>query len=477
MKSNLSNKSMTSLKEFETKIDNLERQNFDLKMQLFYLNEKKNSSILSSSLPSSPVKTSHKSIDNTIVSLASIDFEELKALKTENENLKNKLADYETNNLKQSIAKSLNDSLTFSNNLNQKSNPNIINSSTLVDLSLIDENRKRERQAALVIAEHDRNIIERQKTEMSSLILLHDNDKKLMNDLTDRINTLNIELKQKDEIINEKNSKVLSLLQLNDAMNDKIKHQDLLLKQLQDNISNVKAIAAVEEQQSTSIITMNPIKPSSPKKNNELLINFVKEPLDWKQSNSSSHVIASPKQPSKLELGMISEKYHKNDIGIEFLNHGTSLNFDELKRLRRENLVLKNQLELERDRIKKNNDILKKVRKSTEDFALLEAEELARKQNEIDRLKENIEILKKEKINSLNEMKPYLPFTEQLDSPISSQYEHLENNKSGNSKKSSKNYERIIEMYKYVILLKIILFQFIIFTFILDKEKLNYYKH
>jgi hypothetical protein len=55
-------------------------------------------------------------------------------------------------------------------------------------VSHIEENRKRERQTRLDIAEHDANLIRRLETELLSLQTQHEDDVKLMSDNAQLVN-------------------------------------------------------------------------------------------------------------------------------------------------------------------------------------------------------------------------------------------------------------------------------------------------
>jgi hypothetical protein len=73
------------------------------------------------------------------------------------------------------------------------------------------------------------------------------------------------------------------------------------------------------------------------------------------------------------------------DVKAQFENE-FSMHVDEINRLRRENSILRDQLERSRFMLRSHEEILQKIRSSAEELTFLEAEEIARLTAEVERL-------------------------------------------------------------------------------------------
>jgi len=207
----------------------------------------------------------------------------------------------------------------------------------------MEENRKRERQAALAIAEHDSAIISHLEKEIERLQSQHNTDVKLINQCADKVGILTDLLRNKEEEINKLQSDNNSLLQQIDLLNDKIKHRETIIKQNNSQLDNIK------------------------NDNNIILI-----------GNKS----------------LINTAANDNETSDDILKYGAQISIEELKRLRRENIILRDQIDRERSMLKSQEEILQRVRLSAEELTLLEAEEIARLEEEVDRLMKENEKLK-----------------------------------------------------------------------------------
>jgi hypothetical protein len=185
-----------SLSDQEAKIASLERANFDLKMQVFYLNKKISDGALAESDPD------QAAINVNLIEDRSVD---IIGLRDELEFAKNRIEELESEVFQLQLIRD-NEALEYQKLLQtQPSN----------DISLLEESRRRERDIAKTIAEHDAALISKLRLEVDSLQQQHERDSKLVEDCTER-------LTNQMEIQEVTNAELERLREANTELSDKV---------------------------------------------------------------------------------------------------------------------------------------------------------------------------------------------------------------------------------------------------------------
>jgi hypothetical protein len=156
-----------NLSEQEEKIASLERANFDLKMQVFYLNKK-----IADGAGAGDA-------DQDIVNLNVIEDRsvDILALREELEVAKRRIEELESELIQVQLIRD-NEALEYQKLLqNQPSS----------DITLLEDSRRREREIAKTIAEHDAALISQLRQEIDSLQVQHERDVALVEDCTARL--------------------------------------------------------------------------------------------------------------------------------------------------------------------------------------------------------------------------------------------------------------------------------------------------
>ena len=179
-----------NLKELEEKINSLERTNFDLKMQLFYLNENKSkrSNIKDESLSGSTLYNNGEEDDN--------DTESVIVLQAENISLNRRVKELESELLQ----------IKLTRERETEKYLRAMKAKPLSNSLLIEENHKRERQAAIAIAEHDAAMISKLQLEIDKYQKQHESNISLITDLSEK-------LSNQTELTRQKNLEMVELTQ------------------------------------------------------------------------------------------------------------------------------------------------------------------------------------------------------------------------------------------------------------------------
>jgi len=340
----------------------LERANFDLKMQIFYLNQKV------AALEKSVV--SGEDGANTVTGILESRFVDITALREENSIAQKKISDLEDEVLllrlstldssKKSAGNASNEKL---GNGNVKEENSVMNS---VQLSL-DENRKRERQAAQAIAEHDAAVIEKLEKDLQTLQETREADLKEFGVALDRAEKLHMEGIDKDKIISSQKDEIVKLNSLVSYFKSKTASLTPALTPLSrinsknanmdDNFSGIGDDGDDETKKVSLSVSLPPSSPPPP-----------------------------PPPPLLPTLPMSSTKTPSKTMSSkDFLDFRAQAAWEELHSLRAENANLKEQLERERTLMKNQEFALQKVKSTAEEITLLEAEEIARLEAELER--------------------------------------------------------------------------------------------
>lgn len=208
----------SNLKDLESKISALERINFDLKMQLFYLNENKLKKGVSKNTNRSNVRCdSEDDEDDDDESDKNI---EVLILQGEVESLKRKLEDIESEN----------QSLRISRDKEAEKYQRIMKSKPIASAALLEENHKREREAARAIAEHDAAFIQKLQQEISKLQEQSEKDKTIIKELHLKLAEKGSLLRDKEEALTQLTTFNASMKQQLEMLTEKSKYHELVLR-------------------------------------------------------------------------------------------------------------------------------------------------------------------------------------------------------------------------------------------------------
>lgn len=329
------------LNELEFRIESLERENFDLKMQLFYA---KNEIKKLKSLPThnNDGLTSPLAIINGSTKSGASEFDlETVTLNHENKRLRRRVAELETELLQKEVKNGLNQSSMHSPS--KQISPSL-NKSAALDMSQFEANRKSERQVALAIAEHDNIIIQHLESEVARLTAQHYEDMDLVTNCAEKISALTVAVESRDQ-------------QLTQAIE---RTKDLRATQ---------EISSARESMDISRQPLNRVLDRS-------FVHEVKPPTDLRNPLS----LSSPSKDRAIDI-------NTNSIPSLISTALTvPIPIENAAKLERENQTLRRQIEKERSVLKNHGEILNRVRASAEEITLLEAEEVGRLEREVDRL-------------------------------------------------------------------------------------------
>lgn len=324
------------LKDLESKNSILERQNFDLKMQIYYLNEKLGGA-------------EGAAAENAMASFVEARDASVASLKDANRGLAKRVAELELD-LKQAVqqvaqAQAQVQALTTTGAGKSSAN----------DLAMLDENRHRERTAMKTIAEHDAVIIQQLEDSVKSLQAQHQNDMVLLSGCTDKITGLIEELEKKEVTILAQADQIYSLEQQCNTYNERVKQQEQMLVNWSVGVNGIRG---GDDTLLSRATTMNGTEQDKP------------NPAFASQTFSSPSRRWAATSPSSSKRENISSR--------DFLDFGVKQAWEELHALRLENKSLADELDKRDSLIKTQEEALRRVRNTVEDVAMLEAEEIAR---------------------------------------------------------------------------------------------------
>eukprot|EP01036_Dinobryon_divergens_P031597 gene31597-41027_t len=209
----LQSRESANLKDLEAKFNALERVNFDLKMQLFYLNENKQSNIDGLDSKTTSSDDSEDEEDKNI---------EILLLKDENDILKRKVEELESDLQTLQIAKEK-EAEKFQRTLKGKAVSNY-------NLTILEENHRREREAAIAIAERDSALISKLQQDILKLQSQHDDDVEALSASQAKMNEKSSLLIEKEEVIMKLTAFNSSMKQQLDILTEKSKYHELLIR-------------------------------------------------------------------------------------------------------------------------------------------------------------------------------------------------------------------------------------------------------
>lgn len=256
-----------------------------------------------------------------------------------------------------------------------------------------------------------------------------------------------------------------------DALTDRLRHQDLLIKQSQEKqdillkqlADRDALILSFPRVQPASDPSTAPPIPEQMSKGNDRPLRPVEGQYEGSRDtyqtyrdtrDDISKPLAAPYEEDRTYSGAVrsddNARWKETVPGTDKNGPmGNSLS-EEVNRLQRENHILRDQLERGKNMLKSHEEILGRIRSSAEELTLLEAEEIARLNGEVDRLTKDNKRLK-DRCNHFDiEVTTYRQRILELErmrsnshrlSPVQPQNTNL-------SPQKQKAQERMIEMYK-----------------------------
>lgn len=407
----------------EEKLAELERANFDLKMRVYYLNNK-----LAEAEQGGYLEESAEKVVNLLQQRDST----ADKLRIENAAANRKISDLETelSLLKAKLESTL------------QGRDATLGKARESSILQMEENLKRERQAALAVAQHDSAVIIQLESEIKRLNGRHDSDLALLAEASEKCAKLLQTIGEKDRDIERISETVKTSKDQSGVLQEKIKNQELVINDLNHRLQNALERrnlqyaslrptpssafnGAPAQQQSTRTSIPDSFGQSaaesvngsfsSPKPAPRLGAPFMivdgRKDADFQQQEQRSNVaghfqILDSSQVNMSSFGLsdqmnggsyghlrsLRDKYASNPITTSSLHPPNipGLSPDivraEILSVRSENESLKLQLETERSAMKNLESILNNVRAAADEITLLEAEEIARLEAELDKV-------------------------------------------------------------------------------------------
>ena len=354
------------VKDLEAKVNTLERSNFDLKMQIYYLNEKINAPPGSSSNGSGISEDTQ--LDSRAKAVAEDSKSELVALQEQARRQAKRITELELELIQQR-------SQSSKAALGQ-------GASSAENAAHLEENRRRERSAMQAIAEHDAAMIAQLQETLTLLEQQHAGDQALTSQCADKISRLVAELAVKDQALAAQAESVQRLQVQVDSLDIRVKQQDMML--LQKSIAAGVAAAQRGHGQSEA----------------KELASFSSPSRRWIQevgSGSGGTGIGAGAGPGLAAGGTeVAPPTGGLSTTRDFLDFGVQGAWEELAALRAANKDLSEELEKRQAFIRAQEESLRRVRGSVEEIAMLEAVEIARLEAEYDKALDENTALKKD---------------------------------------------------------------------------------
>jgi hypothetical protein len=340
-------------------MEDMEREKFDKKLQMFYLSQKNGSARAALS----------NECNDTLASLIKEHCADTLALREANDFARRRISDLES---ELSELKAKKDAETSVFKTVRSSNSVVIHSSKssssgsqhTTDMH-IEENRRRERHAALAIAEHDSLIIQQLEVEAEALRSQHECDLILIKDATGTITRLLKDIKEKDVKIS-KQAERASLLE---------KHMKLLAEHIRS------AQSLIQNSMQDHRIVLDYALSSD-----RAMVETSEEHMKRQGLRCWTHVnnLNEQRRPQMLASNITKYGHTPSTNTITRDLNGFILDEQEDKygtieyNLRTENAKLFKMLQKERELSKWQEITIKEVQASAEEVTLLEAAEIVR---------------------------------------------------------------------------------------------------
>lgn len=223
-----------NLAEMGEKIAALERSEFDLKMQIFYLKQK---------LSEQQADGEQGVINVNMIEDRSVD---ILALRDDLEFSRQRIAELESEVLQLQLTRD-NDALEY-----QK----LMLAQPSADVALLEESRKREREIAKTLADHDTALIAKLQADIDSLQLQHEQDASLLEDCTARLAVQTEITQSKDAEIDRLQSEVAELSVKVSVLTDTARQQEQVLasaEQAKIELSKLQLDLTASRQENVSL--------------------------------------------------------------------------------------------------------------------------------------------------------------------------------------------------------------------------------
>mmetsp|Transcript_3899 Transcript_3899/g.6108 ORF Transcript_3899/g.6108 Transcript_3899/m.6108 type:complete len:531 (+) Transcript_3899:199-1791(+) len=417
MSHKVSNDQSLNESEVDRKISALERENFDLKMRIYYMNNSKSNE-------SAAVDEAERVVD--VLHERDMTYEQLRMA---NEESQRRISELET---ELALLKAKQES-------NNSSYENLFLKNRQMGSLQLEENLKRERQAAQAIAQHDAALIAAYEKEIQRLKDAHEADALLISECADRVGELMRIVEEKNTAL-EKERQALAAAQRNvEVLTDRISKQEILLIRNEQNQSmKTSAISSIargmrnlpfpptenDAADSTAHIRFAPppaVATARPNRDHRPATGVHEDTSPSVTGNSGGlhpaprlgapHMISpqpqsgsiatdnrkSPPSSPRHILSTPSAAVHTSNLDADaYSSHKPkSVLFRELEStksqledVRAENASLREQVSAGRKMISSLESNLERVRASAEEITLLEAEEIARLEAELERVGE-----------------------------------------------------------------------------------------
>lgn len=396
---------MSTLNEMESKITTLERANFDLKMRLHYLNKK----FVAQQPPDSPAGHNfsqstilHPGGENSSFHLLEDASVDILTMREENDALKRRVHEMETQYLQ----------LQLLRDHDQSEHQRLLNANHKLNTSIqVEETRKREREVALAIAEHDAVLIQKLQEENASLHQQLQLERSCTTSVTDELAIVKASLLQKTKENEEYQQKQQELMIEIGVLKDRmqlfqLQNSPLLPLTTTSNANTAPpnspmVFAAASNGQQTSIFINGQPSSSFTMSANPQQTSFNidhqshhSQPLHNYLTNHPHHNHSNVNDTfnsSQVEvLGEIPH-YHNNNHQVKpSLDQSTS----QPHGIHQENELLKFRLQKLQQSIENQDTIIKMLKNSTQEISMIEGHEMKRLQQELERSNEEKERLR-----------------------------------------------------------------------------------
>lgn len=366
--------------DLETKIGQLEKINFDLKMRIFHLNDQ-----LSGTNKGNSMIADNGIAEKVVDLLRERDITVIQTKEAHDISLR-RIAELESELSQLKITRGIDTSLTTSK-------------SFVASSSELAESLKREREACNAIAEHDATLIMSLEQEVISLRNQHETNTKLISEYAQREYELKELLMRKQFEFEQTSQQLFMSKELLESMEDKMRQQmPSGLKPFHTSNGDKSPLKGRSSSQhlptfSNSYNTTTPsrsdrytssnVRSSVTSDSTPNLNNYGSRSVSFQQqqlggSSSTGHVLFSTDPAASMST------YDESipDMSKPLVHQALA---GELLNLRRENGLLRAQLERDRESMIAQEHSMATARSAAEELTMLEAEEIARLEGDLER--------------------------------------------------------------------------------------------
>lgn len=395
---------------FEEKLNKFEADSFDLKMQHYYSKMKTSSKIDDNNDFDSTQQSVGDSTRDDIAMREASDSGRRKMAQLEVELSELRASKYA--DVKSTNGQDGSHGISLSGSNMPGSKPN--------DLAHLSENRRRERQATIAVAEHDTILIHQLQRAISMLQSRHDDDTNLAKDNDEKISSILKDNNEKSLIISELEIECQKADALIRSLRSQLTSTTALLENERDatRVARENALTAKDGERYL-IETQEKKIDSCPLTTNEITEYMADHSSDWIATSKwlgggeNDPPFSFPNKQLRSKISTLSSGEHLTPQPTKTANNGhngklTTLQADERSlatfltstakrrdlimdnndsiydsQLRAENIVLLRTLEKERMLLREQEIVVNKIRDSAVEITLLEAEEIARLESDL----------------------------------------------------------------------------------------------